>query len=211
MIELIVVIGAIMVILGLLLPSLGKSRKAAENIVGLAGIRSNATLIQAYCAENAGVFPIAMQLPWGCSQFWAMPLRVAGFIAREEDTWIGSGDESKRVPCSMSAAAAMSPQQMVRGQTLPMNSVRSVPITMARVAFPSHKGLLNIAGSRMNPPQQPWCCGHQIVAPVAFFDGSAGEYAWQDFLEDGVLQIQDNVGIPVYSTWGGVLGRDRFR
>lgn len=206
LIELIVVIGAIMVVLGLLLPSLGKSRKTAENVVALAGIRSNATLIHAYAAENSGIFPIASNSPWACAEFWMLPVLQGGFVGSVQDTYIGPS--STRTPCTMTAAATMNPAQMVRGRTLPINEVKSVPLTLARVAFPADKGLLH-ANTASDAPTQPWCCGVLVAAPVAFFDGSASEYAWGELLSDGLLQVQDNVGFPVLSTWGGLESRDR--
>lgn len=206
MVELLVVIGAVMVLLGILLPSLSKSRKLAENVTALAGIRSNATLIHAYCAEYAGVFPMASSSPWACAEFWAMPLTRGGFVGSTQDTHIGVG--STKTPCTMTAAAAINPTIMVRGRTLPINEVRSVPLTMSRAAFPSEKGLL-YANSGAVVPNQPWCCGALTPGPVAFCDGSASEHTWGDLLPDGVLQVQDNVGFPVLSTWGGLDSRDR--
>lgn len=54
LIELLVVVAVIAVLIGILLPSLGRARKAAQSVVCLSNIRSLAVAQQAYAAEHDG-------------------------------------------------------------------------------------------------------------------------------------------------------------
>ncbi len=57
LVELLVVIGIIAVLIGILMPSLVKSRAAANRAVCLSNIRQLGTAILMYCNDNDGWFP----------------------------------------------------------------------------------------------------------------------------------------------------------
>jgi hypothetical protein len=40
-------------------------------------------------------------------------------------------------------------------------------------------------------------------------DGSIVIGAWNEFLPEGVLDVVDDIGRPVLTTWDGVTGRDK--
>jgi hypothetical protein len=47
-------------------------------------------------------------------------------------------------------------------------------------------------------------------APIAFADGSAGEYRFSELLGPrDELILENGIGAPVFSTWEGIRGRDR--
>lgn len=138
----------------------------------------------------------------------AAPLRKAGYIRDESETYVHFGDPGKPVACYFTAAATMDPNLMVRGQTIPPNSVRAVPIHIARVSYPSLKGAMYPEGGGSSM-QWNWCCTTPTISPVAFFDGGVVEASWVDLSPTGDLDVENYVGYPVYSTWNGVRGRDR--
>lgn len=206
-VEVLVVVGVVLILMALFLPALGNARAAARATAGVAAIRNNVMFVQAYTNESAGVFPNRFQLPWGNAQFWTFMLRDAGIIGADEETHIPLGPEGVMSPCWFTAAASMHPSQMRMGQTVPPNDARSIPLTLANVSHPSSKGAMHVQGAITDGGV--WCCGGQVRGPVAFFDASAGEYAWAELSAGGVLTVQNNVGYPVYSTWDGLAGRDR--
>ena len=84
LIELLVVISIIAVLIGILLPSMGKARDAARGTVCMASIKNSATLAVAYANERQGQMPIAGEMH-GLSEA-AMARDHAGFPGRWRST-----------------------------------------------------------------------------------------------------------------------------
>ena len=55
-----------------------------------------------------------------------------------------------------------------------------------------------------------FCCsgGDLVPVPAAMADGSAEVGALRDFRGGDPVLVQDDIGIPVFSTWGGYRARD---
>jgi len=208
LVELLVSSGLILLLTGILLPALAPARRAARSVDALAGVRDACAMVHAYASEFDGLFPQGTSQPWLNTTIWTRAMRRAGFVALDTDLSVTLADADSPIPLVLSAAVVMDPAQMRLGQTVPSEQARCWPVRTGRVASPAGKGLLYaswgtpIAG-------RPWCCDRAVQSPVAFIDGSAANYAWTDLVPGGVLQVQDNVGYPVYSTWNGVEGRDR--
>jgi len=208
LVELLAVAGISLLLLGIAMPAYRSTRKSALGLTELATIRNDAVLVQAYAGEYDGLFPQDVPSPWVNAVSWARPMRQAGIVASETDLWWRVDQDGAWVHMVLSAAAVMNPGLMRLDHTVPAQDARTAPIRISRVAWPSGKGLL-YPNQGSAASGAVWCCGEAAPAPVAFVDGSAIEAAWTELNPSGVLQIQDNVGYPVYSTWNGIEGRDR--
>src|SRR5687768_5090195 len=62
LVELLVAIALIALLIGLLLPVLGRARQQAVSVACLSNLRQLATAAQMYCDGNKGSFPIAYDL-----------------------------------------------------------------------------------------------------------------------------------------------------
>ncbi|MFI4873679.1 MAG: type II secretion system protein, partial [Phycisphaerales bacterium JB061] len=95
-IELVVVIGLVMVLLGVFLPVLGAAKSSAKQVRLASQIRQTATMVSAYCDEYDGVYPIADDRFWFWQNYngngprpyetgrnWAYALVDAGFFTEE--------------------------------------------------------------------------------------------------------------------------------
>ena len=208
MVEVLVVLGVVMLLAALLLPALRNTKKAAAETGSLAKMRDNAQLVHAYAGQYDGYSPIYVKRAWANGQFWAGALLNAGMVGSSEETSVKWFDDDPPLIVYMTAVLSMSPSTLREGSTPPINDQVFVPMRLSDIASPSAKGLLYVTGGSRNLGN-PWCCGEPYPCPVAFGDASVGVYTWADLTPGGVLRVQDNVGFPVYSTWNGVLGRDR--
>lgn len=215
LVELMVVIGVIMVLLGLALPALSKSRVEAERMRQLKQIQQCATIISAYAGDWKDVYPLAGANQFEASLHWYQAVVAAGMVESARDLDATSYDHGLDLAFALSSSMVSAPKYYVLdAPPYPAWQLRPVtPVRQADVVFPSSKGEVwtwRIGYTKQDNMDVFWCCWEaRLSAPVAFSDGSAAPAAWQDLLGADTMRQQEMAGVPVATTWGGVTGRDR--
>lgn len=216
-IELMIVIAIIMVLMGILVPTMGKVRAGAKATSRLAGVKQSTVLILAYISDYRDTFPILY--PGGnplaeTREFYKALINSGAISNKQELDPVGWKEMKARgfdeIDLVYSMCLVYDPEFMVRGLTLPGDERKSRPVRMAEVAMPDKKGAMWVTqvfdGSRVGG----WCCvPGSPKGPVGFIDGSAGDYFALELLPDQTLYLENEIGSPVHTTWGGAKGRDR--
>ena len=217
-IELVVVIGLVMVLLGVFLPVLGAAKSSAKQVRLASQIRQTATMVSAYCDEYDGVYPIADdrfwfhqyrdsngRTPYEQGRHWAHALIDSGFFTEEE---MLDPDVMNIGSMSLSMAMSFDPKYMAPDSLIPYKDRFTSPIRQGSVLYPSGKGMVKPiwVGDDFNTT---WCCTQlSPPGPVAFADTSIFTVAWHELPQPEFAPIL-GIGYPVSTTWHGVLGRDR--
>lgn len=215
MIELLVVIGVVLVLLGLVVPLMGKAAGQARSTADLATIRSNTALVMQYASDHADVYPRGSSMRCGVSDRWHRPLIQTGLLASARDADPRAAPDAP-MSFRFSQSLGASVLEFTRGWTRPCDESPSSDVTQSAVLFPSAKGLMVMAfgGPISIPPtrgNQVFCCGYLWKAPVSFCDGSAALGDWTEFVgPDGFVPNHEHwVGSPIVSPWGGYMARER--
>ena len=210
LIEMLVVLAVIAVLLGIAMPLLGRSRKAAQGAQTLAAMGQDAALVLSYAAEQR-MFPLADPDPFVASYRWEHALTASGHLATP-----GSSDPvaQRRYGgslISMSVCMVYDPAKMTPGYTVPVELARSSPVGDHQIAFPSDKGMLIRLTSEAGPDRTSgsFCCTDFVKVPIAMADGSTLVADRTQFHGGETPVVIDQIGVPVFSTWGGYLARDR--
>lgn len=212
LIELVVCIGVMMVLIGLLLPTLAASRESARATRMLALVRSNHAAVVMYANSHQDVFPASDSLVGNCMLRWYVPLVATGLIENERAVDPEGAELTNNPRFSMSGCAFCSPSMMVPGSTVPVDVAESSAIRMSQAAFPAEKGILvqwlHVRGTEhvfwsWNPSESP-------SSPIAMADGHAISAKCVDFALEHDF-FENWVGHPVLSTWNGILGMDKRR
>ncbi len=211
LIELIICIGIIAVLIGLTLPALGKAREMSKQARNAMQMRNAATGVFAYLGDWADVYPIAEPGVNGSMLRWDRPLIASGVFPNAqsidpEGVRLTGSTRIALSGCMFHPAAMMEP-----GATVPIGFAETSPIRQTDVLFPSSKGVLwqwlHIIGER----HVFWTIYDlQVETPIALGDGSVQSKAARS-IEIRETFIENWVGHPVMSTWGGVRGIDRLR
>ncbi|MFG0241258.1 MAG: type II secretion system protein [Phycisphaerales bacterium JB054] len=214
LIELLVSIGVIMVLLGLALPAMHNARRTANSVTQLKSIQQAGDLLAMFAESNHGRFPLYGEDQFDATAEWFQPLLAAGYLESTDLLDPRSAKMDLRVPFAMSASLC-SDATYYRPEAgpYPDESNRPVaPIRTDQMQFPSSKGVLFTwrIGYPVDTVHVAWCCVDlTLVAPIAFGDGSAERLAVEDCYVSAPMRIQELAGVPVFTTWHGVLGRDR--
>ncbi len=214
-VELMVVLGIMMVLLGLLLPSLGGALSAAKLSKEMIRLRDHATMITVYCGDYNDTYPFIGGTPLTAGQYWARAMLAGEYYASlpeldERSDHIGHGYSTL-----MSAAMTYDWRLMRPGHTVPHEQARAIPVKAAAVEFPSLKGLVFRGENEPTPPSLPaagyhgYCCGELWEFPVANADASLVVGHWKFFNGNRPLHEENLMGIPVMTTWLGIRGIDR--
>jgi len=204
LIELVVVFGIIMVLIGLLLPALGRGRERARVLGDESHARQLASLVSMYTSVYQDFFPGFGQNMWLRSGGWSMAMEAAGLMKASERT------SANGMPYKFTYTAYVDPD-LVQPEIVPNDAEVVVNNQkISNVLFPSAKGMLWPVRRDDQPDELTWCCGNESLSgAIPFVDGSVGVYRWQDFSGPEGIVIQFWAGLPVVSTWNGIYGRDR--
>jgi competence protein ComGC len=209
LIEMLIVIGTVMILIGLLIPGLAKARSSAKDIVMASQSRSNASLVSVYSASHRDLFPCMSETVGDGMLMWDTALVRAGVIDSESETDPAGMKAHGLTRFAMSAAMCCEPGRMVPGAAEPLHQARTVTITQSAVWFPSEKGMLVQWLYVEGDEHRFWTYSVHLPprSPIAMCDGSVIAAKCVDFrLEHDFFEHW--VGHPVLSTWNGVNGRD---
>ena len=221
MVELVVVIGVVMVLLGFLLPALSGARGAAVQISDSVLLREFGLEIDVYTSSQDGKYP------YDPESVAASLSRVTEIIQNKSllfsSSEVATDAGLARSPVSYSMAFCYDWRRMRQGETeytpleedplvTDFTQLEPRQIRVTDVASPSLKGLAVHSWISYGGVQSYFCCVDQRPrAPVCFADNSVSPYSWPEMLiqTDGLLVIENGIGVPVQSTWNGIKGRDR--
>jgi competence protein ComGC len=210
LIELVLCIGILMILLGLLMPTLSGARQRALDTRMVATMKSNGQLLALYAKDQDDRFPLGADSIGSAMLLWYQPLIDVGLIehVRDVDPDGIKRDNVQRV--AMSGAAACLPEQMVPGGTVPIDMARSVAIRQSQVVHPSSKGILVQWVHVLPGEHRMWSYtpANGPISPITFADGSVSRLRCTEFVLDYEF-FENWVGHPVISTWSGVRGIDR--
>jgi prepilin-type N-terminal cleavage/methylation domain-containing protein/prepilin-type processing-associated H-X9-DG protein len=101
LVELLVVISVIALLMGILLPALGKARAAANKTYCMANLRQIGIAFRSYLDDNRDIFPLCCAIPWenpnANSPSYAPPItNVLGKILKEPKVFICKSDTVKK-------------------------------------------------------------------------------------------------------------------
>lgn len=205
MIELVVVIGVVLMLVGILLPALRRSREGARDSRELSVVRSNIASVMTYASNYKDFFPSGKGPSFiHASGSWVGCLLEAGMIGSIAEMEPGG------MRFSFSYVAFVDPLGVQRGHIKPESMTPYEPQRLGSVRYPSAKGLIWPTMRHFQPSLEIWCCGATSAAgAIGFADGSAGLYRWTELTEPEGAVTEFWAGLPVVSTWGGVFGIDR--
>lgn len=212
MIEMVVSIGVVLVISGVLLPTLRASRESAILVRSMVQARSNASLISNYCADNRDAIPYWNDLAVMVAMDFGVLLQQAGYVAALRETDPDGFDKYGFSRFSMSTAIVADPRYFQPGFTVRTSQLPAASTRLSNIAYPAEKGVavqwLHVRGTEhvlwgWNPIDRP-------RSGFARADGSGMGVACTDFqLEHDFFEY--DTGVPVLMTWGGFRGRDALR
>lgn len=232
LVELMVTIGIIAVLLGVLLPVLGRANSAGRQTVLLANQRESMRLIEAYAADHDDEFPSAGDESgvtaswtwngetvtvdyWHQPEYWAWMLQsrgYAGFVALGPDATPTAFDEQEGgASCcgeqGRRAVHVLSPTTLARPALFHDGAAAdrelNEPMRFASVADPAAKGVLMQLHGRTEAQRT----GARASFLIHFADGHGADVR-QSLLKPGARIGIPFGGLPVMTTEGGVRGRD---
>lgn len=212
LIELIVCIGIILILLGLFMPTLGRSVATAKQTRTSAAANQIAALLALYCSDHHEYYPFSSSATTSFDASLQFPavLVAAGYISSERDldpegwTRIGQPD----IP--ISEALYCKPEMLSPGTSLPQSRRVPAGVRVSDVLYPSQKGSHVARRVSDGHVRTYWCCiDGAPKGSVAYVDGNVALRYWKEMVPNGQLYIDaDGVGAPVYTTWYGYRGRD---
>ncbi len=208
LIELVVVIGVVMILIGLLMPALASAREQALRTRDLASARGAFVLLSQYTDDNADRFPVGGLDAVQAARHWYLPLAAGGYIQSWRDIGIASPDQNESL-LALSQTAIIN-QDVFQPSSSGLLSAEPVAAQRTQsIGFPSQKGILFQHYVYTSSWEGEWCCLRAAPpAPVAFADGSAVVSTYQQFQVSPPPDLARMAGVPVVSTWAGLAGRD---
>lgn len=218
-IELIVVIGVVMVLMGIFLPALSGTRQTEQKTKLASQVRQMATMIAMYCDSQNDFYPVADDRfwfspalgpgespPYEDGRWWGYPLIDLGYFTVEQ---VQDRDYLDATNQQLSIAMCYDPAKM-RPDTIEDYEDRYTSgIRQSSARYPSGKGMLWTPIVSYTPELRYWCCTQiDPPGPVAFADGSVETVAWHELPTPGSAPIL-GIGKVVSSTWNGIYGKDR--
>jgi hypothetical protein len=194
-----------MILIGLALPAIGSAMGRSRQVRELATLQQNVTVSLAYVHEWKDTYPLAHVNAHMCMTQWWAALVAGGYITdvRQTDPTGVTRDGDMRFWQSM--CMTLSPHRMYPGTTVPASDATAQAITQARVTYPSRKGWMLLHHYNMHDISTFFCCyGPAVVVPAAMADGSCTmKNRTQCEWHAPEITIENEVGVPILSTWGG--------
>jgi type II secretory pathway pseudopilin PulG len=214
-VELLAVLGILMILLGLFLPSLGGAYSTAKLSRESVRLRDHATMIAVYANDHKDTYPFIAGSPLSAGELWARAMLAGGYYTSLNQLDNRSDEIGHGYSTLMSAAMVYDWRLMQPGRTVVADQARAVPVQTSAVLFPSLKGLVFRAENEPASNRMPsagymgFCCTDLWEFPVANADSSVIVGHWRFFNGNRPLYRENGMGTPVMSTWLGVRGTDR--
>lgn len=210
LIELVLCIGILMILVGLLMPTLSGARQRALDTRMVATMKSNGELLALYAKDQDDRFPLSSPSVGHAVLEWYRPLIDVGLIHGVEDVDPDGLRRHQVQRVSITAGAVCLPERMEPGNTVPIDVAASSVIRHSQVLHPSSKGLLLQWVHVLRGQHRFWTYvpANGPISPITFADGSVSSARCTDFVFDHDF-FENWVGHPVYSTWSGIRGIDR--
>lgn len=225
-IELVVVIGVIMLLIGIFLPTLGGANTSAKQVKQMSNIRQVGTCIDLYLNDWEDTYPIADLRPdWhpsnvsrkvanelGIGLFWGVPIYKTEIVSKTQFDTIFWDSHAFHSVTMYTDPAVMDPLSIPAWKNHHNSAVRQY-----QASYPSAKGLIGVSfvpssnnDDRLVPGHQRWNTGVDSgpIAPLLFADGSVDRLRFSELLAPKHPPA-DYWGQPVIYTWDGIGGRDR--
>ncbi len=218
-IELIVVIGVVMVLMGILLPVLSGTRQTAQKTKLASQVRQMATMIAMYCDSQDDIYPVAddrfwfrprtapfQPPPYELGRWWGYALVDTGFMTEEQMLDPNYLDALNQ---NISIAMCYDWRKMQPDTIEPYANRFTSSVMQSTTRYPSSKGMIAVFVVNNSPDPEYWCCTQiDPPGPVGFADGSIDIIAWHQLPTPSHAPIL-GIGNVVASTWNGIMGRDR--
>ncbi len=213
LIELLMVLGIVVILFGLALPVVNGSFARARSTGRLSGVQQVNQVIQIYTDDFKECFPVAAydHAITAAMRFYE-PLLAGGYLASLDVLGTSTRYAPGMPNITMTSCVAYDADRMQPGRTEPESQWRTHKVTTSQIMWPSALGLVRSIVVNDGRGEILWCCGAECPAgAVGFCDGSTGEYKWQQLIPTAAHYVENSVGIPATSTWGGYRGRDKQR
>ena len=220
-IELVVVIGIIMILIGLTVPTLAGTRSVSHNAVLASNMRQIGQLTSMYCDARDGVFPVADERP----DLWPAGMSIeeageAGVGASWPSAFISAGDATQQEVDQLlygtgeifwSATMYVHPSRLDPDNLLPWESLTTSAVYRHWAIYPSQKILLGpsyvaVDGEWQFWNQPPGQTGPK--GPVWTADGSVRQIRSADLRRPDTAMLNNIWGMPIVWTWHGIRGID---
>ncbi len=218
-IELVIVIGIIVILIGLLLPALSGTKASATATVLAADMQQLARVNDMYCDDHDGFYAVSDARPdfvppdmtveaareFGLGRSWPHALRDAGLIdnATLNRWFVGH-------PIYWSATMYIDPRHMTSTTIQPWETLATTSVARAWALYPSDKFLFGVSFVPSTDGMVLWNQHGTTgpLGPVVGVDGSVSMIRAAELLAPDPAPILD-YGSSIIFTWDGIRGRDR--
>lgn len=212
LVEVVVTLGVLMVLVSFVLPTIRGAKDAAGLTRDSASLKQCAALVAMYASVSNDRYPVGGSNPIAHADSWYRPLIAAGLAAGPAEIDPVGVRRRGGVRFWQSACMNLAPDLMLPGQTRSSWTGTAQAQRTTDVTYPSAKGHLFLATNgegTLSEGGKWFCCGPRWRSAVAMGDASVGQGDYIEFNGGEPPVIVDDIGRPVYTTWGGIRGRDR--